>query len=1460
MVSQHIINIILQAEDKATQVTQKVEKSIKQIGSTSNSSFNNAKTAADNFKNSVSNANPTIDQMQTKIRNLATSGTSSFHQLSSADQKFISDMNTATPAIQSASSNISQLGMSGMAAFQQLTAAEQQAMVSLSSMGTTANNAGSQIRSGLGNAFNGVKAKISEVASSIREKLSSAVSSVKEKVSSLAQSFQGLGGVISGALGSIGMSSIYDLTIGLAMTREQVTNLTAATMGSRQEADAFMTTMDNMTNSSLVSLNDLAQAMNTIKMSTGMSNAQLEKFSTVVNDIGQRAILMGKDSNEAMTLMQAAGRGLNGEFEILKSNFGITKEQLVSLGWSGAADDVEGYQKALEKALEAGGSMDEMMNTTSGQIALIKKGFTSAGRQIGEVFLPVIKQLLQFGVELKNSHPEVFKYAIALGALASGFAVIAPILVQIGSALSTIGKGIMSIPQKFRDLRDSISSAKDKLVDLKNRLSSSWQEGSLNALKEKFKSLKTTISDIPSKLSNIRERLTTLKTSTIENLKGKFETLKTAISNAGTALSTYGKKAGLATIKLAALVLGVDADIVAKQIQAVTTGEVTVAQGLLNVVMAANPFVLVALAIMGLVAALTYLYFNCEPVKNAFDAIGQKAGELLHWIGGALVGAWNALTEALQPVIEAIGSVLMPILQGLFNLLTGNTEGAMTLFTEAWNNLMNVLGPIGDFIQAVFVPIWTFILQIIGIIITSVMQLVNVFSLFLSGQISLGQALSMIWAIISNTFTTVINAIVGKVIQFGRQLLSYAQTAGRNFLNGVVTFISQLPGKVYTYIVNTASRIAAGALAWVSNAKSKAQSTVNGVMSYIKQLPGKVYSEFINIGSRIMSAGGQLVQKAMQIGRNIVNGLLSAMGIHSPGIIQEKVVAEFVNMIGRVKKQGKSAKNAAVEVGSKIVEGFKNVEIEDTVATLFSKTNEKFGNIEAKATVTQDVTTTTDSDMDTSQMDSEKETMNTHYSDLTTGIMGSFAMMDSNVGLSLANLTAANQNAFTTLSTTEKTNMDSLYRHMFTTLQNIVLQNRVQWSNTTTQTKNQLNTMLKSTQSVTGNMLKAWNTMKSGIVSAASQIKSQATVHFNQLSSTIGGFYRKLQNPSSWGAGGGGMRTSARGVGRSAGGMSNISSILANTIRREHHLPISISTTTAKKTISGNFLDYMDIEGGTINVDDLIRSGYINSENIGLLSKGSAGWTSGVGKNLSTIKSRSNNWSMKGPNIMGRIPTGLSFKVKEFANGRPNISFGSFKSMAESLFSAIPYAFYYDSEKWGTWQNALAHGEANCSDGADALIALAHTCGFSAYKQHGHWNQYGHYFAIVNGQKMDTTGWQQRRTWTPSASAGPTPENPLEKSNMILSDIAQDMKTGESFNIHTGEAINDVELGGEIVIKHEFINLPPNMDEEQVAQMISETTNDESWIKSLVSNMKFQNLDSQIKNKLIRRENRNKGV
>ena len=144
-------------------------------------------------------------------------------------------------------------------------------------------------------------------------------------------------------------------------------------------------------------------------------------------------------------------------------------------------------------------------------------------------------------------------------------------------------------------------------------------------------------------------------------------------------------------------------------------------------------------------------------------------------------------------------------------------------------------------------------------------------------------------------------------------------------------------------------------------------------------------------------------------------------------------------------------------------------------------------------------------------------------------------------------------------------------------------------------------------------------------------------------------------------------------------------------------------------------------------------------------------------RHFNYIKEKSDAWSMKPPMIMGYIPAGDGFKVGEFEGGQPHITWSTFMSTAEALFSTIPYKFYWDSNWKGDWVSALKAGATNCSDGSDALIALAQTMGFSGTKVHTTTRSgLGHFYAVINGHKMDTTNYQHNRSWTPLGAGIPT--------------------------------------------------------------------------------------------------------
>ena len=94
---------------------------------------------------------------------------------------------------------------------------------------------------------------------------------------------------------------------------------------------------------------------------------------------------------------------------------------------------------------------------------------------------------------------------------------------------------------------------------------------------------------------------------------------------------------------------------------------------------------------------------------------------------------------------------------------------------------------------------------------------------------------------------------------------------------------------------------------------------------------------------------------------------------------------------------------------------------------------------------------------------------------------------------------------------------------------------------------------------------------------------------------------------------------------------------------------------------------------------------------------------------------------------------------------------------------------------------------------------------------------------------------------------------------------AIDVNTGKEFNINTGEYY-EVDNNMEVTVKqeHEFIfdfrNVPEWIDTDKIISLMRDAIKDKTLIKELVSNPDFQALDSQIKERILRKVKRSKGV
>lgn len=750
---------------------------------------------------------------------------------------------------------------------------------------------------------------------------------------------------------------------------------------------------------------------------------------------------------------------------------------------------------------------------------------------------------------------------------------------------------------------------------------------------------------------------------------------------------------------------------------------------------------------------------------------------------------------------EAIGTLILNIVTGL---------GQM--FMEILLNFDNIMG-------GLLTSLWNWIILLVQNAATGAYNMVMSFINWIA------QLPGMMWLWLLDA--------IAKEQAWAWDIVEKAKQAGSDAVNGFIQWLSTLPGKAWEWLLNTIAKILGFGDKGKEEMKKAAREMVAGFTDWIKKLPQRMWDELMNIGTQIQNAVGPLVSKIIGLGQSLLNNFLGALGIHSPGFMSKNMGKEMQYITTAITDNLGNLREAATSAGESILEGYNSNDFSSLHVTptvdMGQAENVSVPDIGMQVAIDPSLVAT-DNQMIADSTGAMQEQVSLQLLQLQTNISTLGLASTNNMNLLLANNLAVTQS------------YNTLAYNIQQTLLQIQTSTTQQWNNVRVTTENNLKSILNSTNNVTKQMIDAWNTMKNSIVKAADNIKTESTNRFERLWSTIKTFYHNIQHPG--GAGPNSIRTSGRNK-PSGAGFRNVGSALRTGLT---------TVQNSKKHLTSLDLSHMGLTNQ--QYEYIVPGGYNPSTNIRtddvmkFLDRGGAGWNDVVSPNNKYIKDTSNKWSVAGPVILGKYPTGLNiFKVKDFENGSPTISYDTFRRMAEAVFNQCHYLFYMDSDMYGSWQAAAYNGNMNCSDSTDFLIALAHACGLPASKIHGHWNNIGHFWADVAGHKMDTTGWMLHKTWTPSQShAGSGPykiEDDTPAILLILDRILERLGNKE-------EKQAGVEHYGNITLTIEHIingELPQGMSKEEVVDLLGEKITDREILKAIASSRDFQELDNRYKNR-----------
>jgi len=289
------------------------------------------------------------------------------------------------------------------------------------------------------------KDEASRVANQIDGSFKSMANNITSSLAYMNSGLDKFGSLSSNVIQGLTGKSAMDNILGTS-SRNETNQVLLRNMTETEEAyQSLFKTVDETTDKSLTSMQELIPAMNAFKAATGASDKEMTNITEDMANFGAAVLAQTGSTDLAQGAMMDLSKGIKGAFASL-DQYGVSEDALMRTKlWSGKEEDVEGYMAAVTEVI---GSTDELMKTNQGLDALIGKTFSRAGKKMGNEFLPIIKDIKKGFIELDDEMG---------GALAGS-------ILAVGGGIDVLNTGLRNVSttvQGVKDLAEGFNSIKD---------------------------------------------------------------------------------------------------------------------------------------------------------------------------------------------------------------------------------------------------------------------------------------------------------------------------------------------------------------------------------------------------------------------------------------------------------------------------------------------------------------------------------------------------------------------------------------------------------------------------------------------------------------------------------------------------------------------------------------------------------------------------------------------------------------------------------------------------------------------------------------------------------------------------------------------------------------------------------------------------------------------------------------
>lgn len=536
--------------------------------------------------------------------------------------------------------------------------------------------------------------------------------------------------------------------------------------------------------------------------------------------------------------------------------------------------------------------------------------------------------------------------------------------------LDAVAQSMLGAGKSSNDLYEALKSGKVSVDDFADAFVKLDSEG-INGMASFAEQAKTGSAGIATSMSNAANAVTVQIAKIIDKINENgeiaagFDAIKQAVTEfGGTAVTSVGwVKDNFGTI--APIVAAVGAAFTALQIVPAimpavgavkslvavvrSVGAASVAIKVLGSAVAAvgGPVTIVIAAIAALVAIFATLYATNKDFANAVN------------------GAWaqiQAAFTAIQPSLQALGEQFMALGEAIMPALTQ----IGTLILDLATTLIGALAPvIQQIVEAVTAAMPTitaaiqFVANVLAMIIGVVVQVVSAFVSFGQTLVSAAQSAADFVANVGSFLSglpgviwSFLTGALGNVANFVGQMASNAASAGSQFVSNIGSAISAAPGRIWGVLSSAIGQAASFVGQMASKASQAGQQFASNIINTLSGIPGRVAS----IGGQIVSgiangirgAAGAVVSALGGVVNQAVEHAKSMLGIHSPSRVMRDLIGKNISRgvaVG-IEDETATAVSAVRAMSAQVVDAgnasmeIPPIEVQKAVAVMDSTTQE----------------------------------------------------------------------------------------------------------------------------------------------------------------------------------------------------------------------------------------------------------------------------------------------------------------------------------------------------------------------------------------------------------------------------------------------------------------------------------------------------------------------------------------